>query len=205
MFSYSSAISDTSCSVRKHLRLLFLCSFIHIFPLLVTHLPLSQTQRKIRITFHFLRRLLRLRAVLRGREFRDTWLKSGHNVGRRFHVGRCPAFFLFGLTTPISPGSVSVCFTVTWITGLGRFRASIIMATLSGTVLLFLLDKETREEKFNDKETGRQRGRESDGEIMEAHTSLRITITFRGNHPTFMPSLTCFDTKIRWFTEMRKR
>ena len=114
-----------------------------------------------------------------------------------FHVGRCPAFFfLFGLTTPISPGSVSVCFTVTWITGLGRFRASIIMATLSGTVLLFLLDEKTREEKFNDKETGRQRERERDGEIMEAYTSLRITITFRGNHPTFMPSLTCFDTKI---------
>ena len=42
------------------------------------------------------------------------------------------------LTTPISPWSVSVCLTVTWITGLGLFPTNKVMATLSGTVLLFL-------------------------------------------------------------------
>jgi len=42
------------------------------------------------------------------------------------------------LLTPISPGSVSVCFTVTCITGLGLFLVNTDVATLSGTVLLFL-------------------------------------------------------------------
>lgn len=45
------------------------------------------------------------------------------------------------LTTPINPGSVSVCFTVTWMTGFGLFLVNIVMATLSGTVLLFLFGK----------------------------------------------------------------
>ena len=45
------------------------------------------------------------------------------------------------LTTPINPVSVSVCFTVTWMTGLGLFRVNIVMATLSGAVLLFLFMK----------------------------------------------------------------
>lgn len=75
------------------------------------------------------------------------------------HAGRRPAVNLL-LTTPISPGSVSVCFTVTWITELGRFRASIIMATLSGTVLLFLLDSRGDRQEINKAcyETGRWEG-----------------------------------------------
>lgn len=75
---------------------------------------------------------------------------QGRQVGRLslyVHSGRRPASNLL-LTTPISPGSVSVCFTVTWITELGRFRASIIMATLSGTVLLFLLGREASDKEY---------------------------------------------------------
>lgn len=59
-----------------------------------------------------------------------------------------PKSILFLLTsvcgrplTPINPGSVSVCFTVTWITGLGMFLVNTVMATQSGTVLLFLCGK----------------------------------------------------------------
>lgn len=53
------------------------------FPLLVTHLYLSQTQRKIAITSYGLHRLVWLWRVLHGREHRDMRFKLGHNVGQR--------------------------------------------------------------------------------------------------------------------------
>lgn len=96
------------------------------------------------------------------------------------------------LTTPINPGSVSVCLTVTWITGLGRLRASIVMATLSGTVLLFLLDRETRE-RGEIKWCKEKREMERWGVYESPYINKHFTTpNFWGNHPTSIPILICY-------------
>lgn len=63
----------------------------YFFPLLVTHLYLSQTQRKIAITSYGLHRLVWLWRVLHGKEYRDMCFKLGHNVGQ------CCMFTLAGV------------------------------------------------------------------------------------------------------------
>lgn len=122
--------NEPSCPLWRH----FLSLFTHWFSLsfFICH-PSIQNQREKSITFHRLH-LIWFWTLLYRRQFKNTLLKLGHSI-TVWIVHTC---WQMPLTTPISPESVSVCFTVTWITGLGRFRANIVMATLSGTVLLFL-------------------------------------------------------------------